>query len=149
MTEESRAMHHPIEYFLAQAKLISNASPTMKIHGVLFNATIGVVAAGTVYGHSWTRNGSDIRTSLIVGTQTVNGCHVIKTKSGSNYLIARIGASQAFRDQWGMLQELLGKNEKALALLPKSDFSSFGPGFMDVEAPARRRVFPQPFQAAA
>ena len=38
-------MDQPIEYFLAQAKRISSASPTTKIHGVLFNATIGVVAA--------------------------------------------------------------------------------------------------------
>ena len=93
-TEEGSIMDQPIEYFLAQAKRISSASPTTKIHGVLFNATIGVVAAGTVYGHKSARNGSDIRTSLIVDAYAVNGFHIIETRTGSNYLLARVGPSR-------------------------------------------------------
>ena len=123
-------MDQPIEYFLTQAKRISGASPTTKIHGVLFNATIGVVAAGTVYGHKSARNGSDIRTSLIVDAHVINGFYIIETRNGSNYLLARVGPSRIFRDQWGILQEHLGKNDKALADLPKSEFSTFGPGFV-------------------
>jgi len=136
-TEEYCIMDQPIEYFLAQAKHISAASPTLKIHGVLFNATIGVVAAGTVYGHKSARNGSDIRTSLIVAAHTINGFHIIETKTGSNYLLARVGPSKTFRDQWRILQEHLGHNDKALARLPKSELSTFGPGFMHATCPAQ------------
>lgn len=134
-------MDQPIEYFLTQAKRISGASPTTKIHGVLFNVTIGVVAAGTVYGHKSARNGSDIRTSLIVDAYVINGFHIIGTRTGSNYLLARVGPSRIFRDQWGILQEHLGKNHKALAGLPKSDFSTFGPGFMHATCPAQINDF--------
>jgi len=130
-------MDQPIEYFLTQAKRISGASPTTKIHGVLFNATIGVVAAGTVFGHKSARNGSDIRTSLIVDAYAINGFHIIETRTGSNYLLARVGPSRIFRDQWGILKEHLGKNDKALAHLPKSEFSTFGPGFMHATRPSQ------------
>jgi len=90
-----------------------------------------------VYGHKSIQNGSNIRTHLIVGVYAINGFHIIETKSGSNYLLAKVGPSRVFRDQWGILQEHLGKNEKALAKLPKSDFSTFGPGFYT--PPARPR----------
>lgn len=142
-------MDQPIEYFLAQAKRISCASPTTKIDGVLFNATIGVVAAGTVYGHKSARNGSDIRTSLIVSAYAINGFHIIETTTGSNYLLARVGPSKMFRDQWGILQEHLGKQDKALAALPKSDFSTFGPGFMHATRPAQVKNFDVSCRAAA
>jgi len=142
-------MDQPIEYFLAQAKRISSASPTTKIHGVLFNATIGVVAAEARSGHKSAPNGSDIRTSLIVDAYAVNGFHIIETRTGSNYLLARVGPSRIFRDQWGILQEHLGKNDKALASLPKSEFSTFGPGFMDATRPAQIKDFDRSCRAAA
>lgn len=149
MTKAGHIMKQPIEYFLAQAKRISDASPTMKIHGVLFNATIGAVAAGTVYGHKSARNGSNIRTSLIVGVQAINGFHIIETKTGSNYLLARVGPSKTFRDQWGMLQENLDINDQELASLPKSDFSTFGPGLMHAPLPATTSDFAHSSQRAA
>lgn len=134
-------MKQSIEYFLAQARHISDASPALQIHGVLFNTTIGIVATGTIYGHKSARDGSHIRTSLIVGAHTVNGFHVVETKAGSNYLLARIGPSRTFRDQWRMLQEHLGTNDRALAELPKSDFSTFDPGFMLARQPTRTAGF--------
>lgn len=134
-------MKQSIEYFLAQAKHISDASPALQIHGVLFNTTIGIVATGTIYGHKSARDGSHIRTSLIVGAHTVNGFHVVETKAGSNYLLARIGPSRTFRDQWRTLQEHLGANDKALAELPKSDFSTFDPGFMQARHSTRTAGF--------
>lgn len=134
-------MKQSIEYFLAQARHISDASPALQIHGVLFNTTIGIVATGTIYGHKSARDGSHIRTSLIVGAHTVNGFHVVETKAGSNYLLARIGPSKTFRDQWRMLQEHLGANDSAHAELPKSDFSTFDPGIMQARHPARAAGF--------
>ena len=134
-------MKQSIEYFLAQAKHISDASPTLQIHGVLFNTTIGIVATGTIYGHESARDGSHIRTSLIVGAHTVNGFHVVETKAGSNYLLARIGPSKTFRDQWRMLQDHLGANDRALDELPKSDFSTFDPGLMQARHPTRTAGF--------
>jgi len=134
-------MNQSIEYFLAQAKHISDASPTLQIHGVLFNTTIGIVATGTIYGHQSARDGSHIRTSLIVGAHAVNGFHVIETKTGSSYLLARIGPSKTFRNEWRMLQEHLDANDKALAAPPKSDFSTFDPGFMRTRHPARTAGF--------
>ncbi len=141
MTVGHPAMNQSIEYFLAQAKHISDASPTLQIHGVLFNTTIGIVATGTIYGHQSARDGSHIRTSLIVGAHAVNGFHVIETKAGSNYLLARIGPSRSFRDQWRTLQEHLSANDRALADPPKSEFSAFDPGLMRARVPARAADF--------
>ncbi len=134
-------MNQSIDYFLAQAKHISNALPTLQIHGVLFNTTIGIVATGTIYGHKSARDGSHIRTSLIVGAHAVNGFHVIETKAGSNYLLARIGPSRTFRDQWRMLQEHLSANQTALADQPKSEFSAFDSGLMRAHVPVRAADF--------
>ena len=122
-------MTQPIEYFVAQARRISDSSPNTEIHGVIFNTTIGASASGTLYGHKTIPDGRQIRTSLIVATYSVNGFRIIETKSGSTYLLALVGPSRIFRDQWGMLQEQLSAADKALSSLPKSDFSTFGPGF--------------------
>lgn len=130
-------MEQPIEYFVAQARRISETSPNMQIHGVLFNTAIGAVASGTVYGHKNVPDGHQIRTSLIVAAYAVNGFRIIETKSGSTYLLARVGPSRNFRDQWGILQEHLGKNDEALHNLPKSDFSTFGPEFFQAARQSR------------
>ena len=122
-------MTQPIEYFVAQARRISDSSPNTEIHGVIFNTTIGAVVSGTLYGHKTIPDGRQIRTSLIVATYSVNGFRIIETTNGSVYLLAHVGPSRVFRDQWGMLQEQLSATDKALASLPKSDFSTFGPGF--------------------
>ena len=122
-------MEQPIEYFVAQARRISETSPKTQIKGVLFNTTIGAVASGTLYGHRTVPDGRQIRTSLIVGAYAVNGFRIIETKSGSTYLLARVGPSRNFRDQWGILQEHLSNNDEALQSLPRSDFSTFGPEF--------------------
>ena len=119
-------MEQPIEYFVAQARRISDTSPKTQIKGVLFNTTIGAVASGTLYGHKGVPDGRQIRTSLIVAAYAVNGFRIIETKNGSTYLLARIGPSKTFRDQWGILQEHLSVNDEALSRLPKSDYSTFG-----------------------
>jgi hypothetical protein len=126
-TIQEPAMEQPIEYFVAQARRISETSPTTQIHGVLFNTAIGAVASGTVYGHKTVPDGHQIRTSLIVAACSVNGFRIIETKSGSTYLLAHVGQSRHFRDQWGMLQAHLNTSEEVLASLPRSDFSTFGP----------------------
>ena len=120
-------MEQPIEYFVAQARRISDTSPKTQIKGVLFNTTIGAVASGTLYGHKGVPDGRQIRTSLIIAAYAVNGFRIIETKNGSTYLLARIGPSKTFRDQWGILQEHLSVNDEALSRLPKSDYSTFGP----------------------
>ena len=122
-------MEQPIEYFIAQARRISETSPNTRIHGVLFNTAIGAVASGTVYGHKTVPDGHQIRTSQIVAAYSINGFRIIETKSGSTYLLARVGPSRNFRDQGGILQEHLSNNEEALHSLPRSDFSTFGPEF--------------------
>jgi len=134
-TTEHPAMTQSIEYFLAQARHISDAVPALQIHGVLFNTTIGIVATGTVYGHKSAAAGSHIRTSQIVGAHTIHGFHVVETKSGSNYLLARIGPSKTFRQQWRSLEEHLAAKGKAHAEVLKSDFSSFDPGLMQTRHP--------------
>ena len=80
-----------------------------------------------MYGHKGVPDGRQIRTSLIVAAYAVNGFRIIETKNGSTYLLARIGPSKTFRDQWGILQEHLSVNDEALSRLPKSDYSTFGP----------------------
>jgi hypothetical protein len=122
-------MEQPIEYFIAQARRISETSPNTRIHGVLFNTAIGAVASGTVYGHKTVPDGHQIRTSQIVAAYSINGFRIIETKSGSTYLLARVGPSRNFRDQWGILQEHLSNNDEALHNLPRSDYSTFGPEF--------------------
>lgn len=131
-------MEQPIEYFLAQARRISETSPNIRIHGVLFNTAVGAVASGTVYGHKTVPDGHQIRTSVIVAAFSVNGLRIIETRSGSTYLLAEVGPSRHFRDQWGLLQEHLNTSEEALASLPKSDFSTFGPEYFDVSYVSRR-----------
>ena len=48
-------------------------------------------------------------------------------------------------------QELAGRQDtdKALASLPKSEFSTFGPGFMDATRPAQIKDFDRSCRAAA
>jgi len=130
-------MKQSIEYFVAQARRISDTSPETQIKGVLFNTTIGAVASGTLYGHKAVPDGRQIRTSLIVAAYAVNGFRIIETKNGSNYLLARIGPSKTFRDQWGILQEHLNVSDEALARLPKSDYSPFGPELLQAPRSAR------------
>lgn len=130
-------MEQPIEYYLAQARRISETSTNTQIHGVLFNTAIGAVASGTVYGHKTVPDGRQIRTSLIVTAYSVNGFRIIETRSGSTYLLAQVGPGRHFRDQWGMLQEHLNTSEEALASLPKSDFSTFGPEHFQVSHVSR------------
>ncbi len=130
-------MEQPIEYFVAQARRISETSPNMQIHGVLFNTAIGAVASGTVYGHKTVPDGRQIRTSQIVAAYAINGFRIIETKSGSTYLLARVGPSKNFRDQWGILQEHLSNNDEALHNLPRSDFSTFGPEFFNASRQPR------------
>jgi len=131
------AMEQPIEYFVAQARRISETSPNMQIHGVLFNTAIGAVASGTVFGHKTVPDGRQIRTSQIVSAYAINGFRIIETKSGSTYLLARVGPSKNFRDQWGILQEHLSNNDEALHNLPRSDFSTFGPEFFNASRQPR------------
>ncbi len=130
-------MEQPIEYFVAQARRISETSPNMQIHGVLFNTAIGAVASGTVFGHKTVPDGRQIRTSQIVSAYAINGFRIIETKSGSTYLLARVGPSKNFRDQWGILQEHLSNNDEALHNLPRSDFSTFGPEFFNASRQPR------------
>lgn len=130
-------MEQPIEYFLDQARRISETSPNVTIHGVLFNTAIGAVASGTVYGHKTVPDGRQIRTSQIVAAYAINGFRIIETKSGSTYLLARVGPSRNFRDQWGILQEHLSTNGEALRNLPRSDFSTFGPEFFQAARQSR------------
>ena len=134
-------MEQPIEYFLAQARRISETSPEIKIKGVLFNSTIGTVASGTVYGHETVPDGRQIRTSLIVSAYTVNGFRIIQTKNGSSYLLAKIGPSKTFRDQWGILQEHLSVNDEALAKFTRTDFSTFGPELLQTAKALKARIF--------
>ena len=134
-------MEHPIEYFIAQARRISETSADKRIKGVLFNSTIGAVASGTLYGHETVPDGRQIRTSRIVAAYAVNGFRIIETKNGSSYLLAKIGPSKTFRDQWGILQEHLNVNDEALASLPKSDFSTFGPELLQAARVARNPAF--------
>ena len=130
-------MEQPIEYFVAQARRISETSPNMQIHGVLFNTAIGAVASGTVFGHKTVPDGRQIRTSQIVSAYAINGFRIIETKSGSTYLLARVGPSKNFRDQRGILQEHLSNNDEALHNLPRSDFSTFGPEFFNASRQPR------------
>lgn len=130
-------MEQPIEYFLAQARRISETSPNTQIHGVLFNSVIGTVASGTVYGHKTVPDGRQIRTSQIVDAFSVNGLRIIETQSSSTYLLAHIGPNRNFRDRWGLLQEHLSTREEALASLEKADFSTFGPEFLQTSRPSR------------
>ncbi|QKV57227.1 MAG: hypothetical protein HT580_08310 [Dechloromonas sp.] len=121
-------MEQPIEYFIAQARRISETSPNTRIHGVLFNTAIGAVASGTVYGHKTVPDGHQIRTSQIVAAYSINGFRIIETKSGSTYCWPA-SARAEFPRPVGHPAGTSEQQRRSPASLPRSDFSTFGPEF--------------------
>lgn len=132
-------MKDQVEYLLRQARRISEASPTASIAGVLFNAQVGHMASGHVYGHRSVKDGMLIQTSEIIGAYVVNGFRVIETRSGSNYLLARPASGATFRDQWGTLRRHLAESEGCFSNLPRSDLSTFGAVFVGGDRVAASR----------